>query len=176
MLHVPLEAVLADRRMDEFDEMIARLKQQRQSAQEAVDRFSAAIEHLEKARAAMSPRDFEALKALSQNENVEATAKASIEHSDAFRTRLKTFRMRGQLTPVEVATAARVALLEKGRPMKRGELVTELERRGIPLAGTDKNKNLGTILWRHPNDFVRLEKLGYWLRDVQIEGVYTPDE
>ena len=60
--------------------------------------------------------------------------------------------------------------------MKRGELVAELEMRGFPLAGTDKNKNLGTILWRHSRDFVHLEKFGYWLRDVPLEGVYSPEQ
>ncbi|MGA9599584.1 MAG: hypothetical protein WBS22_04900 [Methylocystis sp.] len=162
--------------MDEFDEMIARLKRQRQSAQEAVDSFSTAIDYLEKARDTISPKALEVLKSLSQNENVEATARAAMDGSDTLRTQLKTFRMRGIMSPADVAKAARVALLEKGRPMKRGELVLELQKRGIPLAGSDKNKNLGTILWRHPMDFVHLEKFGYWLRDVPLEGVYTPED
>jgi hypothetical protein len=162
--------------MNEFDEMIARLKRKREIAQEAVDSFSAAIAHIEKARDAISDKDLEALKAFAQSEDVETKARLSIEDSKAIQRQIATYRVRGILSPVDVAKAARVALLEKGRPMKRGELVLELERRGIPLAGSDKNKNLGTILWRHPKDFVHLEKFGYWLRDVPLEGVYEPKD
>jgi len=84
-------------------------------------------------------------------------------------------RERGLLPPRDIALAARDALLAANRPMDRGELVAELEKRGIPLAGKDKNKNLGTIIWRHPELFVRVGNLGYWVKDVEIPGVYTPE-
>jgi hypothetical protein len=85
-------------------------------------------------------------------------------------------RERGILSPDAIASEVRQLLLELKRPMTRGQIVQELEFRGIPLSGKDKNKNLGTILWRHKHQFVQLAKLGYWVRDVPLEGVYAPDE
>ena len=83
-------------------------------------------------------------------------------------------RERGSIAPAEIAKIAREILLDNGRPMKRGELVDALARRNVPLAGKDKNKNLGTILWRHQTMFVALDNLGYWVKGVPLEGVYTP--
>lgn len=80
------------------------------------------------------------------------------------------------LQPTKVVAHVRDVLLEARKPMKRGELVKALLARNVPLAGKDKNKNLGTILWRHPNQFVSLEGLGYWLKDVPLEGIYVPQE
>jgi hypothetical protein len=77
-------------------------------------------------------------------------------------------------SPEVIASAARAALLDAMRPMKRGELVRELEARGIILTGRDKNKNLGTILWRKPKMFVHLDKLGYWLTDRELPQIYKP--
>lgn len=85
-------------------------------------------------------------------------------------------RSRGELPPETVAKIARETLIEHGRPMKRGELVKALEAREVPLAGKDKNKNLGTILWRHASMFVSLDGLGYWPKDVALAGVYDPEE
>jgi hypothetical protein len=83
---------------------------------------------------------------------------------------------RKELSPREIASAVRDVLLDAKRPMRRGEIVTALEARGVPLGGKDKNKNVGTIIWRHPQQFISLERLGYWLRDVPLPGVYSPDE
>ena len=58
--------------------------------------------------------------------------------------------------------------------MKRGPLVRAMEERSIPVAGKDKAKNLGTILWRHLDQFVSLEGLGYWPRDKRYRNVYDP--
>lgn len=85
-------------------------------------------------------------------------------------------RQRGVVPPAEIASAVRRVLLDANRPMRRGELVAELEKLGTPLGGVDRNKNLGTILWRHKNQFIQLDKLGYWLKDVPLEGIYTPHE
>jgi hypothetical protein len=90
----------------------------------------------------------------------------------------RDLQLRGQTTlpPDEVASHARAVLIESGRPMRRGQLVRALLARNVPLSGTDKNKNLGTILWRHKDQFVSLEKLGYWVKDVPLPGVYEPEE
>lgn len=81
----------------------------------------------------------------------------------------------GCLSPHEISIQAEKVLLEVGRPMKRGELVKELIARGFQLAGKDKNKNLGTVLWRHPDKFVSLSGLGYWLTSLPLPGVYDPE-
>lgn len=83
-------------------------------------------------------------------------------------------RRRGPIRPSEVAEHVRSILQMHGRPMTRGELAKALEQRGVPLVAVDKGKNVGTILWRHPSMFVNLDKLGYWLRDVALPGVYEP--
>src|SRR3954447_7273819 len=61
-------------------------------------------------------------------------------------------------------------LLEHGRPMTRNELVGAIEARGFPLAGKNKSKNLGTILWRFRNRFDNIEGRGYWPKDVPLKG------
>lgn len=85
-------------------------------------------------------------------------------------------RFRGPVRPADVAAAVKSILQRERRPMRRGELVPELEKLGVQLAGRDKNKNLGTILWRHKNEFIQIDNLGYWLKDVPLDGVYTPQE
>ena len=84
-------------------------------------------------------------------------------------------RERNIIPPADIARYAREIILESGRPMKRGRLVRALEARGVPLAGTDKNKNRGTILWRHRDQFVNLPNLGYWPRDVRLPDIYDPE-
>jgi len=42
---------------------------------------------------------------------------------------------------------------------------TEVEKRGIEIPSTDKQRYLGTILWRHRDRFVNIEGKGYWLRN-----------
>lgn len=56
---------------------------------------------------------------------------------------------------------ARRIILREGRPMKRGELVRQLEARGFQIAGTDKNKVFGTNVWRS-GKFDQVEGHGYW--------------
>ncbi|MBV9839985.1 MAG: hypothetical protein JOY99_00360 [Sphingomonadaceae bacterium] len=63
--------------------------------------------------------------------------------------------------------AARKIILREKRPMKRGELVIELERRGYILPGKDKNKVFGTNLWRS-GKFRSVEDRGYWPKDVPL--------
>lgn len=79
-----------------------------------------------------------------------------------------------RVRPADVADSVAEILREAGRPMTRGEIADALSGRGIVLAGKDVNKNVGTILWRHQERFVNLEKLGYWLRDLPLPGVYLP--
>lgn len=73
-------------------------------------------------------------------------------------------RRRGAVRPSDVADAAERILAAAGRPMARGELAEALTAAGIELAGEDKPRYLGTILWRHRDRFENIEGEGYWLR------------
>ncbi len=55
--------------------------------------------------------------------------------------------------------------------MKRGELVKALEAKGVLLLGKDKNKNLGTILWRYSDTFEHINKLGYWVKGYSYTDI-----
>jgi hypothetical protein len=161
MLYIPDELVASARRMSEFEDLLTRFKRQREQAQAIVQRFNQVIDLLERAKEALGPEGLEQLiNSLPRLPNVVAK---------------EPQRTRGIFPPADVAATVKLVLSETGRPMKRGELVAELEKRQILLAGKDKNKNLGTILWRHPTEFIHLEKLGYWLRAVPLEGVYKPE-
>jgi hypothetical protein len=152
--------------MSEFEELLARYKRQEKVLEEALQRVRRVISAFEEARAAWldAPEGERALEYLAKT--FPAVPDGSPQEDR---------RVRGMVSPSDIAARVRLILLEANRPMKRGELVAELERLGIPLAGKDKNKNLGTILWRHPEQFVSLEKLGYWVRGVPLQGVYTPE-
>lgn len=67
----------------------------------------------------------------------------------------------------ESIEAVRKIVLKAGKPMKRGELVSELEKMGYDLPGQDKNKVLGTNLWRS-GKFRSVPKKGYWPKDVPL--------
>lgn len=54
-------------------------------------------------------------------------------------------------------------LQERQKPMTRNEMVDALEMKGIPVAGVDPAKAIGTILWRMRDEFVNLPGWGYWL-------------
>jgi hypothetical protein len=62
---------------------------------------------------------------------------------------------------------ARRLIVRDGRPLKRGELVHQLEREGFPVEGRDKAKVLGTNLWRS-GKFEHIEGAGYWPRDLPL--------
>jgi hypothetical protein len=75
---------------------------------------------------------------------------------------VKRTRQRNTKSPRELALLARDIIREAGRPMTRSELAEAIEARGIPLAGRDRIKNLGTILWRQSDLFTHVEDQGYW--------------
>jgi hypothetical protein len=147
--------------MSEFDELLDRFKEQRATAQRILDRCDRIIRLLEEAKSTLNAPDLIEF----QKQFSGAVVKALKEPA----------RARGIVSPSEIASLAKSILRETGRPMKRGDLLAELERREVPLAGADKNKNLGTILWRHRNEFVHIEKLGYWPKDTALPGLYKPE-
>lgn len=78
---------------------------------------------------------------------------------------------RGAIPPIEIANVTKTVLLAAKRPMKRGELVKALEAKGVLLLGKDKNKNLGTILWRYSDTFEHINKLGYWVKGYSYTDI-----
>jgi len=82
---------------------------------------------------------------------------------------------RNVFPPQKLAELAREEILARGHPMTRGELAEALELRGIPLAGKDPSKNLGTILWRFQDRFLNIPGRGYWPKDLPLEEIdYVP--
>jgi hypothetical protein len=73
--------------------------------------------------------------------------------------------------PRIVVLHCKTILQNDGHPLTRGQLTAELEARNVKLPGKDKESRaryVGTILWRHPQDFEHVEGKGYWLKDVLI--------
>ena len=112
--------------------------------------------------------EFEALDAL-----IEAYQKLEalqLEHRDSGQLDLWSARSRRAYQSAQVAgmlDVARRIILSEQRPLKRGDLVARLEARGFTIAGADKNKVLGTNLWRSKK-FSHVEGQGYWPVDVPI--------
>jgi hypothetical protein len=91
----------------------------------------------------------------------------------AAANRLDAHRQRGQkakkvprgLPRDEVARYAREMMIEAGHPLTRGDLVEGFRSRGLPVGGTEPERNMGTIMWRLADQFVNLDGLGYWPKD-----------
>ncbi len=150
----------AQRFIDEKKQQIKSLQQQIDSAQEGIFQIDKMLGTIEEARQRLAPEFLAALEDI------------QIPPPDA----ILGMHPLAPLAPDEVVVKAREVLSEAGKPMRRGQLVDALLKRGVPLAGKDKNKNLGTILWRNSDQFVNLDKLGYWVKGVPLPGVYEPEE
>lgn len=71
----------------------------------------------------------------------------------------------------------RSTILAAGRPLTRTAILKALDERDIPVGGSDRSKNMGTILWRLNGDFVSLEGFGYWPRNEPYPPAgYDPDD
>ncbi len=80
-------------------------------------------------------------------------------------------------SPAEIVESARRLMREKGRPLTRSQLVMLLTERGLRLGGGDKNKNLGTVIWRS-KQFDNIAGVGYWPKDFECwvgQRVREPD-
>jgi hypothetical protein len=69
--------------------------------------------------------------------------------------------------PDIIASMAEAVLKDVGRPMTRGELAREIEKRGTKLPAGDKAKYVGTILWRKNDRFANVGH-GYWLKGLKV--------
>jgi len=63
-------------------------------------------------------------------------------------------------------------ILQEGQPLSRSELLRRLEKSGHTIEGTDKNKVLGTNLWRS-GKFYNLKGAGYWPKVSPIPQSYV---
>lgn len=68
-------------------------------------------------------------------------------------------------SPGEIVAGAKQLMREKQRPLTRTELVKLLTLRGLRIAGRDKSKNVGTIIWRS-QQFQNVEGVGYWPKEM----------
>jgi hypothetical protein len=72
--------------------------------------------------------------------------------------------------PQEVADRAEALIKAHGRPVQRGDLVKMIEDSGLIIHSKDKNKYIGTVLWRQRHRFVNIEDEGYWLVGMEYES------
>jgi hypothetical protein len=77
--------------------------------------------------------------------------------------------------PADFASIIEHILNDLGRPLRRGELVEQIEQRAVKIPSGDKERYVGTIIWRNRERFVSLQDLGYWLKDRPCSMArYTP--
>ena len=69
-------------------------------------------------------------------------------------------------TPAKIAEVAASLIREIGAPIQRGQLVKLVEDRGLRINSEDKARYLGTILWRHNDQFTNVDGRGYWLQEL----------
>lgn len=155
--------------MSKFDALLNALRQRRESLNLRIQELRVQMDGLEKLLKTMED--------LATSATAEVLEKLAEDLTPAFAVgKVARARPRGAVTPERIAEAAKEILAESPRPLKRGELVAALEARGVPVSGTNPNKNLGTILWRRRNEFVHLNNLGYWLADRELPQVYSPGQ
>ncbi|MCW5716187.1 MAG: hypothetical protein KIT43_16870 [Bauldia sp.] len=79
------------------------------------------------------------------------------------RKRARTDVVRSPRTsrPAGFANLVDQILGEVGRPMTRAELVAAIEARGVSIPSGDKQRYLGTILWRRQDLFSHVDGVGY---------------
>lgn len=90
---------------------------------------------------------------------------------NAFVISAETGIIRARGRPADFARIMETILKDAGKPLHRGQLVEEVEKRGHSIPSDDKPRYLGTILWRNGDMFESVEGRGYWLK-----GVPLPDE
>jgi hypothetical protein len=86
--------------------------------------------------------------------------------SDDIRATLAGPERKRNLPKHMMAKEVRQMILERRVPMTRTDIVEALELKGIPVAGQDKSKAIGTIMWRMRDRFRNIEGLGYWPLDL----------
>lgn len=67
-------------------------------------------------------------------------------------------------SPSEIVESAKALMKEHRRPLSRSRLVKLLTQRGLKLPGKDKDKNVGTVIWRS-KQFDNIAGKGYWPKE-----------
>jgi hypothetical protein len=160
--HNPVSGQLVGLRMSTIQELLLTLKSRRARLKEQIEAIDKAVSALENAANVLANQKFD----LAEDSFFGAFG----IDTDGDKPR----RQRGIIPPQEIVRHVRSVLLDAGHPMTRSQIARELINRDVPLVGGDINKNIGTILWRNPRDFVNLPNLGYWLADVPLAGVHVP--
>lgn len=116
---------------------------------------------------------YEALSGEKSGENAASIADTQPDHADNSGPQVADSppRKRGD-KPSRIVSAAISAVTERGEPMTRSQLVKALENEGLVIGGTDKNKNMGTILWRSKK-FENVEGKGYWPIELGEWALYN---
>lgn len=134
------------------------------------DLLQKAIERREKLRAALAALD-------------QFIASYPVIHDDAEPVQKEQFPLFNDVPPprtkAQHAAAVRAAMddavrmiRDEGKPLTRGELVTRLEAAGHELEGKDKNKVLGTNMWRSGR-FFNIKGVGYWPKGTPVPQAYA---
>ena len=75
----------------------------------------------------------------------------------------------------EVVAKAREIIWNAGAPMARSALYQALAENGVRITGKDPEMVLSTMLWREPEEIMRLPKFGYWLTEMSCsQAGYEP--
>lgn len=64
-------------------------------------------------------------------------------------------------SPSDIVESATLEMRERNHPLTRSQIVKYLTKRGLNLPGADKNKNVGTVIWRS-DKFDNIPGEGYW--------------
>lgn len=106
--------------------------------------------------------------------NLENPATPSLLDS-AGRIVRATQKLKQRGRPADFARLIRAILSQSGHPMARGELISILEGGGHSIPSADKQRYIGTVLWRNRNDFINIKDKGYWLRNLPCPAIgYDP--
>jgi hypothetical protein len=122
--------------------------------------------------AGTNPEDLEAHLPVDKSVLEEARTLARFAHDGTIQLRVK---QRGR--PADFGRIMAAILKDMRRPLQRSEFVAEVETRGHVIPSEDKARYLGTILWRHRDEFVNIPDVGYWLKNEPCEAIhYVPGD
>lgn len=99
--------------------------------------------------------------AVYQSLSVDDSAKFGDSVTSMVTNRSESLAKKTSDRPKRIIEFAKAAIRQRQHPMTRSELVKDLEKQGLVIGGTDKSKNMGTILWRS-KQFENVEGQGYW--------------
>jgi hypothetical protein len=148
--------------MTKFSQLLSKLRDSRNLAEAELNELKGKIDAISKL--------IETLEELERDAPAELLDRVLDTLNPQFHAGRDISISRESSSPSEIVQAAKEVLRKNRRPMRRRELLLELENMGLRIGGQDKSKNLGTILWRHQKEFVNLGGRGYWLVSEELPG------